>query len=152
MLRLISRGIWTGRRFISSQGSSGKGTYKLPPPTWSVSSLAISSERDHEDVVLHKDQLDRLCALAHIKLDAEGEGEFTADVVRRDVNAILRCARTIAGTVDETGAGNLASQPLPTPLSEDIICKEGSAEEVTEGASGRHGNYFAVPLIKGIKK
>ncbi|CAN0440668.1 unnamed protein product, partial [Laminaria digitata] len=99
------------------QAASASPPYVLPPASWSLADLKLvqraSGSDDNVDegtarAVLSREEVNKLCALAHIEVAPGGDSAAAAtglDVaaVQRDVGAMLRCMQTMRRGDNEEG-------------------------------------------------
>ncbi|CAM9800921.1 unnamed protein product, partial [Choristocarpus tenellus] len=139
--------------------------FRLPPPSWSLADLQLTRQatEDLESLVLSREEVVKLCELAHIDLATESGDKNGLDVasVQRDVSAMLRCMRTMKNARSmnngSEGDGELGSDWGPwgntidwaAPLREDKVTDGDMANEITQGATGAVGGYFTAPKVVG---
>ncbi|CAM9163026.1 unnamed protein product [Hapterophycus canaliculatus] len=152
--------------------------YVLPPPSWSLSDLNVTTNDERGETagaVLTREEVMKLCALAHIELAPEGsgpDGGLDVTAVQKDVGAMLRCMQTMRredsddgqyrkgrgereeeevvggqrGGVEEEGPwGGAAS--WSAPLQEDVVSDGGIQEQVLGAAQQTEDGFFTAPKV-----
>ncbi|CAM9300652.1 unnamed protein product [Scytosiphon promiscuus] len=170
-----------GARGVAHSGVSAlTSTYVLPPPSWSLADLNVTTDNDRGGeaarAVLSREEIMKLCALAHIELAPEGggrDGSLDVTAVQKDVGAMLRCMQTMRrDNVDDgqhrEGQGKEgeerykqeeeeeeeeeegpwgAAAPWSAPLQEDVVSDGGIQAQVLGSARQTEDGFFTAPKV-----
>ncbi|CAN0051175.1 unnamed protein product [Ectocarpus fasciculatus] len=165
-----------GVRREGSVAAVGASPYTLPPPTWSLSELNVTTDDDERGgdaarrAVLSNEEVAKLCALAHIELAPEGadgscsSGNLDVSAVRKDVGAMLRCMQTMRRENDDSGGGGgWDNQEIEgeegedgpwggavswaAPLEEDVVSDGDIQNEVLGAAQHTEDGFFTAPKV-----